>query len=263
MKRILSAIAAALLTAALLAGCAGGSSGGKKLTVGVRKNLANFSSYSEEADTYYGFEADLAEALAKEMGYSGVKFVGLDPEERESALENGQVDCLIAAFSYTESRAEKFDLSTPYYHDAGRVMVEKSTLFSDYADLKNSTVAVRSGTTARDNLAAKLQADGLIRSAADLEGFLNIAEYTSYEEMNAALEYGDADALCADGCITLPWLDEERAYFEEAYSQEDYVIATAKGSRLTAKAETALTALSENGTLTKLETKWGVTNEEK
>ena len=251
-----------VLLAAMLAGCSGSAGGsGRMLKVGVRTNLPNFSAYNEQADTYYGFEADLAAELAERLGYDGVTYVGLSPEERESALASGQVDCLIAAFSYTEDRAAEFDLSEPYYYDAGRVMVENSTLFADYADLRGTTVAVREGTTARENLAAKLVSEGLIASAAQADSFLTIVEYASYDEMNAALEYGDVDALCADGCITLPWLDSERSYFEQPCSEEDYVIASAKGSTLSEKISAALADLTEDGTLAQLGGKWGVTNE--
>ena len=266
MKKISTIIIAILAAAVLLAGCSktasSSSNGSRFMKVGVRKNLPDFSSYSEEADTYYGFEDDLANALAARLGYDGVQFVGVDPEERESVLENGQADCIIAAYSYTEERAGKFDLSEPYYYDSGRVLVEKSTLFEDYADLKGSTVAVRNGTDAAENLAAKLAESGLIQSADKIDTFLKIVQYDSYDDMNIALEYGDVDAVCADGCISQPWLNDERMYLEEAYSEEKYVIAAAKGSDLTEKIEQALEAISADGTLERLETKWGILNEE-
>ena len=266
MKRIFTSIIAILAAGTMLAACSdtatGNASGGNYLTVGVRKNLANFSTYNEEADTYFGFEDSLAAKLAEKMGYDGVKFTGLDPEDREEALQSGQVDCLIAAFSYTEERASNWTLSQPYYYDEGRVMIEKSTLFTDYADLKGAKVAVRNGTDAADHLAEKLLSDGLITQVSDLESFLTVVPYDSYEEMNLALEYGDVDALCADGCITLSWLDSERTYFAQAYSEEDYVIASAKDSPLGTQIDEALTSLSEDGTLAQLEEMWGIANEE-
>ena len=267
MRKISVLLAAALAAAMLFAGCSQASSnsaaaGGDLLKVGVRKNLSNFSVYNEDADTCYGFEADLALELSTVLGYGGVQYVSLDPEEREDAVSGGEVDCLIAAFSYTADRAEKFDLSQPYYYDSGRVMIEKSTLFSDYADLAGSKVAVRSGTDAAENITAKLIEEGLIASADEVSSFLEIVEYDSYEAMNTALEYGDVDALCADGCITLPWMNSERAYFASPYSEEEYVIATIKGSPLTDKIASALSELSDNGTIADLEVKWGINNEE-
>ena len=265
MKKVLTVIVSIIAAVSVLAGCSassGAASSGNVIKIGVRKNLANFSSYNEDAGTYYGFEDDLAAYIAVCLGYDGAELIGVDPEERESALENGEIDCLIAAYSYTEERAGKFDLSEPYYYDSGRVMIEKSTLFTDYADLEGAVVAVRKGTDAGDNLAQKLVSDGLIKQASDMDSFLELVEYESYEEMNSALEYGDVDALCSDGCITLPWLNDERTYFEEAYSEEQYVIATIKGSDLTAKIASALSQLKENGTITRLEIKWGIADEE-
>ena len=254
-----------LAAAVLLTGCsqeADTAGSGRLLSVGVRKNLANFSTYNEEADTYYGFEDALAEALADRLGYDGVSYTGLDPEDRETVLKSGQIDCLIAAFSYTDERAAAFNLSDPYYYDSGRVMVERSTLFTDYGDLEGSRVAVRAGTDAKEQLADALTEESLISDAAEIDSFLEIVEYDRYEEMDQALEYGDVDALCADGCITLPWLDEERAYFAEPYSEEKYVIATAQGSTLTAQINEALAELTADGTLAELENMWGIANEE-
>ena len=267
-KRTIAAAAVLLAAGIVAAGCSADSKGtessGNYLRVGVRTNLDNFSAYSEEADTYYGFEADLARQLALTVGYDGVEYVGLAPEERDSALEKGEVDCLIAAYSRTEERAEKFSLSQTYYEDAGRVMVERSTLFSDYGDLKGALVAVRTGTTAEENLIRKLQEEGLISgdSPEDAAAFLTIREMDTYDEMNEALEYGQVDAICADGCITLPWLDDSRVYFEEPYSTEDYVIATAKGSEITEEVDAALTCNLENGTVSQLMEKWGVGQDE-
>ena len=263
MKRQLARAFAIAAGAALLTGCgsSAGAGGSGLLKVGVRKNLSNFSSYNEEADTYYGFEDDLARELALRLGYSGVEYVGLDPDEREEALETGSVSVLIAAFSYTDERAEKFDLSDPYYVDAGRVMVEKSSLIEDYRDLAGTKVAVRSGTTAEANLAAKLCEEGLIADKEDLADFLEIVSFDSYEDMDTALEWGDVDAVCADGCITLSWMDDERAYFDEAYSEEDYVLATKKGSELTDKLSEALAAALDDGTIESLEIKWGINDE--
>ena len=255
-KLILPLVAALLLSSFLLSGCGNGSS----LTVGVRTNLDNFSTYNESADMYYGFEADFAAALAKEMGYSGVRYVGLLADDRESALENEDVDCIVAAYSYTDERAEKYDLSTPYYNDEGRVMVEKSSLFTDYADLEGATVAVRVNTTARAHLTEKLAELGLIADESDkaLSSFLTIAEYETYDEMNAALESGEVDAVCADGALSMSWLGDGRIWFDQAYSAEDYVVATAQGSKLSAKIDSAVVKLVENGTVASLMEKWGV-----
>ena len=265
MKRFFIVLAASL-TAVSLAACGSGNAtadtkvSGNYLKVGVRTNLANFSTYDEAADTYYGFEDDVAKTLAYELGYDGVEYVGLDPAERDQALENGSIDCLIAAYSKTDEREEKFDLSLPYYYDEGRVMIEKSTLFEDYADLKGAKVAVRTGTTAAENFAAKLCEKGLIAdsSEAALAGFLDIIEFDAYADMNAALEAGEVDAICADGCITLPWLDDERTYFEEAYSEEEYVVATVKDSGLSEKIDEAISSMTESGEIDTIAVKWGV-----
>ena len=263
MKKVLSIVLVALMGFTLLSGC--GNSGeaktsGNYLKVGVRKDLPNFSVYDEDADTYYGFEDDLAKYIAINMGYDGVEYVGLTAETRESSLNNGEVDVVVAAFSKTDEREENFDLSSPYYEDKGLVMIEKSTLFDSYANLKGMDVAFRKGATSEENLAEKLKADGLINEASvsALKNYLNVIEMDSYGDMETALENGDVDAVCADGCITISWLNDDRMYFDEPYSEEDYVAATKKGSELSDKVNSAIESLSDDGTIDALKEKWGV-----
>ncbi|MDO4961092.1 MAG: transporter substrate-binding domain-containing protein [Eubacteriales bacterium] len=248
-----------IMTACGASKAAGAAKGtGKYLKVGVRENLNKFSVYNEDADTFYGFEADVARQLALELGFDGVSYVGVVADDREAALADGSADCIIAAYSWTADRAEKYELSEPYFYDSGRVMIEKSTLFTDYKDLEGCRVAVHSGTSAAGALAKKLKNDGLINadSDAELKKFLNIVEYSSYDEMNAALETGEVDALCADGCISLPWMNDERTYFKEAYSEENYCIAANKGSALISDVNAAIGTLKENGTIDRLIAKW-------
>ena len=60
---------------------------------------------------YYGLEIDIAEELARRLGYADVEFVSVLPETRKEMLLDGQVDCLVACYSVAASRAENFDLS--------------------------------------------------------------------------------------------------------------------------------------------------------
>ncbi|MDO4182149.1 MAG: transporter substrate-binding domain-containing protein [Coriobacteriia bacterium] len=267
MKKVrfaMLAAAAALLVfgAFALVACAGSSSapGGNTLKVAVREGLTKFSTYNESANTFYGFEDDLAKELAAQLGYADVEFVGVVANEREKALDDGKADCLIAAFSETPDRASKYDLSEPYYYDNGRVMVATSTLFESFADLQGCRVGTLRGTDVSEVLASTLARKGLIpsTSATSLAQFLTLVTFESYADMYQAVQNGRVDALCADGCITLPWIGSEMKYLDEPYSEENYVVATPKGSALSEKVNQAVQTLKENGTVQRLMEKWDI-----
>ena len=97
-------LTAVLLSCALaLAGCAGGAGGDKAgasgegtLRVGVRSDVVGFGYLNENTGKYYGLEIDIAEELARRLGYADVEFVSVLPETRKEMLLDGQVDCLVA-----------------------------------------------------------------------------------------------------------------------------------------------------------------------
>ena len=107
--RRLSALLCGLLTlAAVLTGCGGREKSGT-LRVGVRDDIMNFGYLNKETGRYYGLEIDLANKLAEKLGYEEVEFVTVQPDNRKEMLQDGKVDCLVAAYSIADTRKENFD----------------------------------------------------------------------------------------------------------------------------------------------------------
>lgn len=259
-----------LLLAALLAlsAAAGGCSAGEQtgqgtLRVGVRDDIMNFGYQNPETGRYYGFEIDLAGQLAERLGYRTVEFVTVQPENRKEKLLNGEVDCLIAAYSVTETRKENFDFSEPYYRDTIKVMVENSTLFEHMEDLKGKTVGVLSGVNAPFEFAEEMERLGLLtagerqKSVEDPYGAgVGFWKADHYNDLSAALEAGVVDAVCMDGCIAQSYMQGERRYLEETFSEQNYAVATQKGSKLSAPVAEAIREMLEDGTVDTLLDKW-------
>ena len=101
--------------------------GNNTLKVGVRSDIVNFGYLNEQTGKYYGLEIDIANEMANRLGYSDVELVTVTPDDRKEKLLNGEVNCLIACYSVSESREENFDFSPTYYTDATSVMVENSS----------------------------------------------------------------------------------------------------------------------------------------
>ena len=258
MKRIAKALVALLAMCSLVACSSSTTVNGNTLTVGVRTNLNRFSYYYEDSDSYYGFEDDIARELADRLGYN-VKLVGVAAEDREDALDNGEVDCLVAAFSKTESREEKYNLSTAYYQDYGRVLVQKSTLFENWNSLSGKRIGYRTGTDAMDSFSEKLVSLKLVSGVKNVEEFCHFVELDSYDEIAKALQIGTIDAAILDGCIALGWMDDDMMYLsDEYYSTEEYCVATSKDSSLSDKINSAIEDMINDGTIAQLEDKWDI-----
>lgn len=280
MKRKLMALAAAMLVAAgllCLAGCGGQDAGQKEggsasananangtgtLRVGVRADVVGFGYFNERANNYYGLEIDLARELASRLGYADVEFVTVEPDTRKDMLLAGEVDCLVACYSITDTRTENFDFSPAYYHDRAVIMVENSSLITDASDLENKTVGIMSGSNTGPLLAIKLQELGMISEIVENadEGTqydgLYVKQVPSYAELSRELEEGTVDAAAMDGNITQTYIDEDRSILDLNIADQEYGVATQKGSALSQPVADAIQSMLDDGTIAALTEKW-------
>lgn len=235
----------------------------KTLTVGVRSDIINFGYYNETTGKFYGMEIDLAYELAEELGYSKVEFKEVSPDTRKDMLLNGEVDCLIAAYSISESREKNFDFSPSYYTDDTKMMVQNSSMFEDVYDLKDKTIGILAGVNAGPILANKLQEIGMISEILDMEDDVytqydgvRVVQLDSYDAVSQALEEGSIDAACMDGMIANVYTNEERSYLPFEIAEQSYGVATQKDSELSTQMAEAVQKLLDDGTIAALTDKW-------
>lgn len=251
----LRVLAALLLSGMLLllSGCAARQEeeGKGMLRVGVRTNVAGFGCQNPNTGRYYGLEIDLAKALAQQLGYEGAAFVPVTPEMRETVLESGQADCVIACFSVTEDRRKRMDFSRPYYTNRLRVLAERSSLIRTVHDLQGCTIAVMKDTSAMEIAKEGLRQAGILTE----NQAVRIVEMSSYEEMDRALETGAVDAICMDGVMAHGY-EGERISLAMRSSESEYAVATSRGSALSKPLDEALGALLEEGFVDQLIREW-------
>ncbi len=273
MGRLLKGILAACIACALaccagaLAACSQGSqdSGSGTLRVGVRADIQGFGYLNEQTGKYYGLEIDIAQELAKRLGYAEASFTTVTPSDRKEQLLDGNVDCLIACYSISASREENFDLSPAYYTDKSVLMVENSSLISELDDLKGGTIGTMAGTNAAPQLAESLGhagfTDGKVlktnedNSRVEFDNF-KLRQYASYDELSQALECGEVDAAAMDGAIASAYLKSNRSIMEYKIASQEYGVATQKGSELSAQVDEQVQAMLDDGTIAKLIDKW-------
>lgn len=237
----------------VLAGCNTSSKSGT-LKVGVRDDVMNLGYLNPTTGQYYGMEIDLARLLADDLGYEKVEFVTVKPDTRKDMLLNGEVDCLIAAYSIAETRLENFDFSPAYYSDYSRIMVEKTSMIESLEELVGKKVGVLDGANTAPELAQKMTEMGLI-TAEDAKG-TSLVKKDSYAELGEALEEGTADAVCMDGCIARAYMNDDRVLLEDTIYQEDYGVATQKDSKFSEPVAESIQKMLDNGTIAGLIDKW-------
>ena len=264
--------AAVLLAFALapLSGCTGNTdkanaSGSSTLRVGVRSDVMNFGYLNEDTNNYYGLEIDIAEELADRLGYADVEFVSVLPETRKEMLLDGEVDCLVACYSISDTRLENFDFSPAYYNAAAIMMVENSSLITDIDQLKGMTFGTMSGSNTAPQLAIKLTEMGftngeVVSQSEDGAGTqfdtFYLQQIPSYQELSQALERGTIDVACMDGSIAKTYLTDDRSLLDTEIANQQYGVATQKGSVLSQPVADAIQAMLDDGTIDALIDKW-------
>ena len=260
--------AVAAFSLVCMAGCSAdsqeeASSGTGTLRVGVRDDIMNFSYLNDQTGKHYGLEVDIANEMAKRLGYADVEFVSVTPDSRKDMLLNGEVDCLVACYSIADSRLENFDFSPAYYTDRAIVMVENSSLITDVEQLEGKTVGIMSGSNTGPVFATKMYELGVIGpdvventdEYTQYQGIL-VKKIATYEELSKALETGEVDAAAMDNSIASTHMNEDRSILDVNLGDQEYGVATQKDSELSGNVASAIQEMLDDGTIAAYIDKW-------
>lgn len=146
-----------------------------------------------------GFDAGITQLLAKyilgEGGEEKVEYIDTTVETRETMVQNGTVDCVIATYSITPERLEVINFAGPYYLSGTSIQVraEDKDSISGPEDLTGLNVVTQANSTG-------------IQAAEE-----NIPDYDASlvqtlpdnESCVAALKQGRADAYVLDQGVLL------------------------------------------------------------
>ena len=89
-------------------------------------------------------------AIAKQIGDDLGVDVSINNIEFDSlliALQNGQIDAIIAGMTITEERKESVDFTTPYYNATQVMIIKEGTEIQKAADMEGKKIAVIQGYT--------------------------------------------------------------------------------------------------------------------
>ncbi|GGR63853.1 amino acid ABC transporter substrate-binding protein [Deinococcus seoulensis] len=130
-----------------------------------------------------GFEVDLANQLAKQLGLK-VQWVTQPFDSLLIGLQQDRYDFVIASHGITPERAKAVDFSNPHYCTGGAI-VSRVGGPKTAADLKGKTVAVQVGTTYLDNVRK-------------VPGVKDVKTFPKDTDAQAALMAGRVDAWVGD-----------------------------------------------------------------
>ncbi|MGL5540599.1 MAG: transporter substrate-binding domain-containing protein [Erysipelotrichaceae bacterium] len=248
MKKIV-AIAMSLF---LVAGC---SNGGSETKVLKALTSSGYDPYEivDENGKLTGFDIELAEAIAKELGYT-IAWTDMDFDGLIGALVSGQGDLAIAGITPDPKRAESVDFSISYYEadeeTSNYVLYAAEKGYSKDADLKGLIAGYQIGTIQE---AAVLE----IQSSLNLQ----TDPRSSLQQIVQEIKVGRIDFVVVEKAVADQFiaLNPELAAFklESATSQSSgNALAFPKGSELTEAFNEQLAIMKESGALQTLVDKW-------
>ena len=209
-----------------------------ELRVGVKTDAPPFA--RQETDgSFWGFDIDIAKALARELGVK-IRFVPVVPSQRIPYIREGRVDIVIASMTITREREKDIDFSIPYFQDGQGLLFRCDSHFENYRDLKNKKVGAVLGSTSMKNL-KKIQPD------------CSIISFENYQDGVQALVDNKVDAFTSDYLILmgLKHKHKDKALIElrgERFTAEPYGMAMRENqSDFRDEVNNAIMTLWENG----------------
>ncbi|MGN7611010.1 amino acid ABC transporter substrate-binding protein [Magnetococcales bacterium HHB-1] len=131
---------------------------------GVNRGLPGFSN-PDKTGNWNGLDVDYCRAVSVALfGKPGrVKFTPLNPKERFTALQSGEIDILSRNTTWTLSRdtALGFNFVGVIYYDGQGFIIKKDLGVNSARELDGATICVETGTTTELNLADYFRAHNM------------------------------------------------------------------------------------------------------
>jgi polar amino acid transport system substrate-binding protein len=212
------------------------------LTVASDASYPPIESIGSDGKTIEGMDADLAKALAREMGLKAdirnATFDAIIP-----GLASGKYDLGMSAFSDTKEREKTVDFVT--YFSAGTsfyVKAQGGPTVNTLADLCGKTVAVEKGTTQQSDAEAQSKKCGAKA--------VKVLTFPDQNGANLALSSGRAQVGMADSPVADFLVKKSGGQFKlvgKSYGFAPYGIAIPKNSGLAPVVKAAVEELMKNG----------------
>ncbi len=224
--------------------------GGKHITVAVENAYPPFNFIDKKTNKPAGWDYDAVREICKRINcvpeFKEAAWDGIFP-----AMQAGEYDMLADGVTITEERAKIVDFSEPYV-TIGQVLLVRSDEAAKSVDEfkadKNKLVGTQIGTT-NEIVAKKNFPEERVKSFEDFGAAI------------VALLSGDVDGVVIDNVTALGFMDEHPGQMKvlgQLTSDEKLGFVFPPGSPLKDAVNAALESMKADGTLEKLNKKWGL-----
>lgn len=239
-----AAVAAASLLVTSVAACASdnpaGGSDSNSITIGIKFDQPGIG--QQVGSQYKGFDVDVANYVAKQLGYDKVTFKESPSAQRETLLQSGQVKMVIASYSITDERKQKVSFAGPYLVAGQDLLVRADDTSITGPDSLNgkklcSVTGSTSAATVQEKFADKVQ----------------LQEYDTYSKCVDPIINGTLDAMTTDNTILAGYAAQSQykgklKLVGKPFTEENYGIGIKKGdTELCNKIDDALDKMVDDG----------------
>lgn len=145
----------------------------------------------DEAGKPVGFEVDLMEAIAADLG---LELVYLEPQNFDAlptvVAGGGKMDLAVSSLTITEERMEIINFCIPYYDSNQAIVTLGTATYASFRELEGKVIGAQAGTT------------GLDWAVENIPG-ATIKEFNQTSEGLAALRAGEIEALIFDEPVAI------------------------------------------------------------
>ncbi|MCJ0976366.1 glutamate ABC transporter substrate-binding protein [Rhodococcus sp. ARC_M12] len=170
--------------------------------------------------SFTGFDVEVAKYVAGQLGVDegNIEFREAPSAQRETLIENGEVDMVVATYSITDTRKEKVSFAGPYFVAGQSLLVsEDNTDITGPDTLEGRTLCSVTGSTPAQNIADEYPG-------------VQLQPYDTYSACVEALRNGTVDAVTTDDIILAGYAAQSPGQFKvvgEPFTTENYGIGLA------------------------------------
>ena len=224
---------------------------GEKIIFGTNAEFPPFEFVANNGGVigeFDGIDMAIADLIAKDNGMTA-EISNMEFDSLLIALDNGQVDAVIAGMSVDPERAEKVNFSIPYYQATQVMIVKEDSTITKAADMADKKIAVIQGYTGE-------------MCVSDMN-----FEYSSFKKgTDAVMELvnGKADVVVIDSATASKYVADNEGLKivedAEAFANEEYAIAVKKdNTELLEMINASLQELLDAGKIAELGDQYSVT----
>ena len=245
--KLLTMTLAMVTAACTLTACGGGSSKGDAITFGTNAEFPPFEYVTSSGviGEFDGIDMAIAKQIAEDNGMTA-KMENMEFDSLLVALQNGQIDAVVAGMTATDERRETVDFSTPYYTATQVMIVREDSDIAAAADMADKKICVIQGYTGE----VCVQDMGYPYEA-----------FKKGTEAIMELVNGKCDVVVIDSATAQKYVgDNEGLKIVEdpgAFESEEYAIAVQKGNtELLDKINKSIDKMIADGTVNELAAKY-------